>query len=137
VSYDNHALFAEVCARLAANPLVSIQTVALELTVGRRTIEKTIKALTGRSSRSLRCEIVLERVLALTGSGAPLLSIKEIAYAVGYQSPRSFARAIRRTCGCTPKELRRRVLARDVGLTAPPAPAELDFVAFGVHTSDR
>ncbi len=134
MSYDPRSLFQQVHARLAARPLVPIHDIARELNVGRRTIEKTIRWFTGASSRGLRAELVLERVRELTRPEAPLLSIKEMSYAVGYQSSRSFARAIRRTCGCTPCELRQRateqagVLSAAAVSTTSPADSVLDGV---------
>jgi AraC-like DNA-binding protein len=40
--------------------------------------------------------------------GDPGLSVKEIAYALGYSGPNNFVRAFRRVAGCTPGEWRRR-----------------------------
>jgi len=59
----------------------------------------------GKSFSALREELLVEMVSQLFAS-EPGLAIKEVSFTVGFCSPRSFARAVRRACGLSPKELR-------------------------------
>ncbi len=44
----------------------------------------------------------------------PVSPIKELSFELGYKSSRTFARAVRRACGHSPAELRKRVIS-DLG----------------------
>lgn len=76
-----------------------------ELRLSRRTIQKTVVVACGKNFRDLREEVLIARVKNLFVS-EPTLAIKAISFSLGYESPRSFARAIRRACGFSPEELR-------------------------------
>jgi len=52
----------------------------------------------------------------------PPLSIKEIAFATGYKSPRSFSRAVRRACGLSPREFRALLLKEQLAATTAGSP---------------
>jgi AraC-like DNA-binding protein len=105
LSYDPRLLFHRIAACLQQNPSVSLGILSKELKLSRRTIQKTIVAASGKSFRDLREEMLVARVKDVFIS-EPTLAIKAISFSLGYESPRSFARAIRRACGFSPEELR-------------------------------
>jgi transcriptional regulator GlxA family with amidase domain len=63
---------------------------------------------TGKKFSDLREEILIAKVRELFVL-QPELAIKEVSFAVGHRSARSFARAVRRACGFSPEEFRSRV----------------------------
>ncbi len=85
-----------------------------------RQIQKVVYRLVGRRFGDLKQEILLEEFRNLVTS-RPVVSIKEIAFAMGYKFPRSLARAIRHASGLSPEELRSQIAA-DIILrdAAPP-----------------
>lgn len=105
MSYDPRLLFRSIARCLQQNPSISLGMLSQELQLSRRTIQKTIAEESGKSFRDLREEFLMNRVKSLFLS-EPTLAIKAISFAIGYESPRSFARAIRRACGFSPEELR-------------------------------
>jgi AraC-like DNA-binding protein len=108
VSYDHRLLVEEISLALYRNPCCSLESLSRDLQVSRRTIQKVVVATVGKSLRQLREEIVIARLRSLL-MAKPTSAIKELSFAVGYRSPRSFARAIRRTCGTSPEQLRSRI----------------------------
>jgi AraC-like DNA-binding protein len=95
-----------------------------ELQVSRRTIQEVIRRGARKNYRALRRETLVAKSLELF-SGKPSLPIKEVSFAVGFASPRSFARAIRKATGMSPEDLRSRVLANEPSLSLKAvAPAE-------------
>jgi len=107
LSYDPRLLFHRIALCLKQNPAISLETISKELQLSRRTIQKAIAVGSGKNFRSLRDEFLLARVKSLFLS-EPTSEIKVISFTIGYESPRSFARAIRRACGFSPEELRSR-----------------------------
>lgn len=105
MAYNMPALFNTITEHLDAKPRVSLCDLARELGVGRRTIEKSVKMMTGKYFCELRRGLLLTKVRDLLARDSTR-SIKEISFAIGYKSPRSFARSIKNTCGCCPSELR-------------------------------
>src|SRR6267154_1288561 len=101
MSYDQHLLFKAISLSLRRSPCISLLELSKELRVSRRTIQKVVDSTTGRSFRELREGILIARVRTLCLSG-PSLAIKELSFSLGYQSARSFARAVRRACGVSP-----------------------------------
>lgn len=81
-----------------------------ELHISRRTIENAVAAVTGKKFSELREEILLAKVQSELHA-RPGSAIKELSREAGYQSPRSFARAVRRAYGVSPKQLRARIAA--------------------------
>ena len=107
MSYDPRLLFHSIALCLKQNPAISLGTLSKELQLSRRTIQKAIAVGSGKNFRSLREEFLLARVKSLFLS-EPTSEIKAISFTIGYESPRSFARAIRRASGFSPEELRSR-----------------------------
>ena len=110
--YEAKFLFDAVSLRLTRTPSRLLGEFSRELRVSRRTIERAVIVASGKTFRKLREEILVERVRS-TFTTDPTRGIKELASRLGYKSPRSFARAIRRACGSSPEELRSRII-RDV-----------------------
>ena len=109
MSYDCRLLCERVSLSLHRNPSFSLGKLSRELHASQRTIEKAIIAATGKTFRHLREEIMVERVRSAFTSD-PTRPIKGLASDLGYKSPRSFARAIKRACGSSPEELRSRII---------------------------
>ena len=108
MSYDRDLLLETILNCLRDSPHLSLSELSIELRVSKRTIEKTIRTSRKMTYKNLQMEIILtavRRALELH----PTTSIKELSYAVGFKSPRSFARAVRRVCGLCPTDLRAEV----------------------------
>lgn len=108
-SYTQRQLFSRITLSLQSKPHCSLAELSRELRVGRRTIQNAVSAVTGKRFRDLRDEVLLEKVKGLLAS-APSAAIKEVSFEVGYRSPCAFARAVRRACGISPRQLRSRIL---------------------------
>ena len=111
MAYDLEGVFIRVKNALIEAPRTSLCEVSYRLGVERHTIEKAVRAHTGRAFRNLRNDIALDAAVAQLCS-QPNRSIKEISYDCGYESPRAFSRFIRSSCGFAPNELRKRAHAR-------------------------
>lgn len=105
MSYDNVLLSQRILRSLERNPSYSLKLLSHELHVSRRTIEYVAFATKGKRFKELRAEALLAKVRGIIQE-TPIISIKELTFEVGYKSPRSFARAVRRLFGLTPKQLR-------------------------------
>jgi AraC-like DNA-binding protein len=105
MSYDHRILFQTVLQCLHRSPCSSLGDLSRELGISQRTLQMSINTATGKPFRDLREEILISRVRGFFIS-RPTLTIKELSFAVGYKSARSFARAIKRACGISPEELR-------------------------------
>jgi AraC-like DNA-binding protein len=105
LSYDRRILLHNISRCLQQNPSISLAALCRELQLSRRTIQKAVVVASGKTFRDLREEALIARVKNLFIS-EPSLAIKAISFSLGYESPRSFARAIRRACGFSPQELR-------------------------------
>jgi AraC-like DNA-binding protein len=108
VSYDHRLLLEEISLSLHRDPCCSLESLSRELQVSRRTIQKVLINATGKGLRQCREEIVIARLRSLL-IARPTSAIKELSFAIGYKSPSSFARAIRRVCGASPEQLRFRI----------------------------
>jgi AraC-like DNA-binding protein len=108
MSYDHALLVQRVSDRLRTNPIVPLKDLSHELHVSPRTIQNAVRDVTRKSLREFRHELLKKDVCRLLSS--EVCSIKEVSSALGYHSPRSFARAIRRVSGNTPTELRGRAV---------------------------
>jgi transcriptional regulator GlxA family with amidase domain len=108
MSYDSRLLFEAISISLHESPSKTLLDISKNLRVSRRTIEKAISSSTGGTFRQFREEILLRSVRSLCVS-QPTLAIKELCFAVGFKSARSFARAIKRVSGSSPEEFRFRV----------------------------
>ena len=107
VSYDHRLLCGQVSRSLLENPSSSLCELSRMLSVSCRTIQNAVGAVTGKHLRGLRDELLCGKVESVLVS-IPNISIRQLSLKVGYKSSRSFARAIRRVCGISPRQLRAR-----------------------------
>ena len=108
MSYDHELLYLRVSLSVQRKPNSSLRELSRELHVSRRTIQSVVISLTGKTFRAIQEEVLLARVQTIL-LATPGVTIKELARDVGYRSPRSFARAVRRACGVSPEQLRARI----------------------------
>ena len=109
MSYDYSSLFFAILLHLQRTPYGLLGNLSRALGVSQRTIERTVFISSGKTFRDLRKEVLIERVTAIFASH-PAQPIKELSFDLGYNSPRSFARAVKLACGSSPQELRSRVI---------------------------
>lgn len=107
--YEAKFLLDTILLRLTRTPSRLLGEFSRELSVSQRTIEKAIIVASGKTFRELREGILVDRVRS-TFASDPTQRVKELASDLGYKSPRSFARAIKRACGSSPEELRSRII---------------------------
>jgi AraC-like DNA-binding protein len=107
--HERQLVLNAVLHQLSRAPSCPLGEVSRELCVSRRTIEKAISITTGKTFRDLREQMLVERVKSLLESH-PTRTIKEVSFDLGYKSPRSFARAIKRACGSSPAQLRSHII---------------------------
>ena len=105
MSYDPKLLFEQLSMCLNENPRRTLEELARSLHVSKRTIKKTVRLLTGGNFRHYREEVLMERVKGFFAM-QPGAAIKVLSIDLGFKSPSSFARAVRRASGACPGELR-------------------------------
>ncbi len=110
MSHKHQLLLNAVFHQLSRAPSCQLGDLSRELCVSRRTIEIAVSITTGKTFRDVREEMLVERVKSLLES-RPTRAIKEVSFDLGYKSPRSFSRAIKRACGCSPAQLRSRIIS--------------------------
>ena len=109
MSYEYKFLLDAILLHLQRTPYGLLGNLSRALGVSQRTIERTVFISSGKTFRDLRKEVLIERVTAIFASH-PAQPIKELSFDLGYNSPRSFARAVKLACGSSPQELRSRVI---------------------------
>lgn len=92
---------------LDAEPRVTLAQLSRRLGVCRQTLEKAVRAATGKSFRQWRAESLAVKACGLLAADGTH-SIKEISYTLGYRSPQAFARFVRNACGFSPSQVRDR-----------------------------
>jgi AraC-like DNA-binding protein len=105
MSYDPRLLFEKISACLTENPRKTLEELSQDLHVSKRTIKKTVRLSTGGNFRHFREEVLMERVKGFFVM-RPEAAIKVLSIDLGFKSPSSFARAVRRASGACPGELR-------------------------------
>jgi len=105
MSYDPRLLFESIAARLKENPRKTLEELSQDLQVSKRTIKKTVRLSTGGNFRHYREEVLMDRVKGFFAK-QPSAPIKVLSIDLGFKSPSSFARAVRRASGACPGELR-------------------------------
>jgi AraC-like DNA-binding protein len=115
MSYDPALLFQRISSNLYGNPSLSLAELSQELRVSRRTIQNTVIVTSGKKFRELRDELLLAKFQCALVT-EPSFTIKELSSEIGYGSPRSFARAIRRASGVSPEQLRARLAGELIGV---------------------
>ena len=106
MAYALASLFGQVFSLLVQNPHTTLSSISRALDVERHTIERAVRLSTGRPFRQLRREILFSATSKHL-QGEPGESIKEISFALGFRSPRAFARFVRHSSGLSPSEFRR------------------------------
>ena len=105
MSYDPRLLFEQLSACLKENPRKTLEQLAQSLRVSKRTIKKTVRLATGGNFRQYREGVLMDRVKGFFAV-QPGVAIKVLSIDLGFKSPSSFARAVRRASGSCPGELR-------------------------------
>jgi len=105
MSYDPRMLFEQISLSLNENPRKTLEELARSLQVSKRVIKKTVRSSTGGNFRRYREEVLMERVKDFFAM-QPGTAIKVLSIDLGFKSPSSFARAVRRASGACPGELR-------------------------------
>jgi AraC family transcriptional regulator len=111
MSYDPELLFEKISAHLRKTPCRTLCSLSRSLHISRQTLEKAVYASTRGTFGHLRDQILLALVRDYFVS-APNMAIKEVAFALGFASASSFARTIKRLCGCSPEGFRSRITHR-------------------------
>src|SRR5437016_14088152 len=105
MSYDPKLLFEQISDSLNENPRKTLEELSQNLRVSKRTIRKTVRLATGGNFRRYRENVLMERVKGFFAV-QPGVAIKVLSIDLGFKSPSSFARAVRRASGSCPGELR-------------------------------
>ncbi len=97
----------KVAQQSLADPGLAVSSLCREAGMSARTMERIFRREVGVSFEAWRRQARLMRGIELLAGGS---TVKEAAYAVGYQNPSAFVQMFRKTLGSTPKEWTRRVL---------------------------
>jgi methylphosphotriester-DNA--protein-cysteine methyltransferase len=108
VAYDPDGLFSAVCRLEGLAPSRSLSSIAAELGVHRQTAAAAVFLVTSVTYREWRASRTLARACALLRA-SPELSIKEMAYMLGFGSTSSLDRFLARITHHSPTTLRRRL----------------------------
>lgn len=90
-----------------ADPSLAVARLCRSAGLSARTMERIFRREVGVSFEAWRRQARLMRGIELLAGGS---TVKEAAFAVGYQNPSAFVQMFRKTLGSTPKEWTRRVL---------------------------
>jgi AraC-like DNA-binding protein len=103
--YDLHRVFLQVIRHVETRPTISLAQLSSNLGIERHTIAKAIKNATGLSFREFRNNVLLKRACGLLKDESNR-TIKEVAFAIGYQSQGSLSRFIRIATGHSAKTVK-------------------------------
>jgi AraC-like DNA-binding protein len=115
MAYDARLVVQVAAAALVAAPARRLGAVAAACGVSRHTLVRACLKCGAGSARDLRDAVLHRRMHALM-TAAPPKTIKEISDALGFSTPQSFARWLKRADGVVPQSLRGELCRR---LTAP------------------
>jgi AraC-like DNA-binding protein len=104
--YNPKLLAEQIDARLSESPRITLSQLARDLGVSRRTLEDVFRQAKGMSYRSYQQSMLLRAALNLLAK-SDRLTIKQIAFLLGYSSLAAFSRFIRSKTGKNPSDLRR------------------------------
>ncbi len=107
MAYDRRKLFAELDRRLTADPCLRLKQLAHDLGIERHTVEDIVQETKAMTFRRYQRGKLLQKTRVVIRK-KPNSSGKEIAAELGYRSPKSFYRFIKRATGWTMTEIRRR-----------------------------
>jgi two-component system response regulator YesN len=109
MAYNLAEIAKRVRRLIDSKPRITLQEVAQSVGVERHTVEKAIRLEFARSFRAVQQRSTLRKARALLLQ-SPMLSVKEVAFALGYRSPQAFSRFCRALLGCSPVKLRAKIL---------------------------
>ena len=119
--YDSRLLFAQICIRLDHTPACSLAGLSREFQVCARTISKYRYTHDRRRKfSSFKDDILIARLTRLF-LARPFSPVKELSFDLGYKCSRTFARAVRRACGVSAAELRKRIVSEAAAQKTPSA----------------
>lgn len=102
---DPLLMFERISASLFESPNETLRDLAQALRISEGTIKRTVRSFAGKNFRLFRKEILV-RLVVDTPAKQPEIAIKELSFGLGFQSPSSFTRAVRRASGFSPEQLR-------------------------------
>lgn len=105
MTYDHNLLLSDFVQRLRQAPSKSLGCLSREMGVSRRTLENLLIHGSRKRFKEIQGEILLA-VVRRSVLRNRSLTMKELSFSLGYNSPRTFTRQIRRACGMSPVELR-------------------------------
>ena len=105
MAYDARLVVQAAAAALGAAPARPVGAVAAACGVSRRTLMRACLQCGAGSARDLRAA-AMHRVMEGLMTAVPPKSIKEISDAMGFATPQSFARWLKRADGVAPTALR-------------------------------
>lgn len=111
MSYNSDLILDDLLQKVRQAPSKSLDSISREMGVSRRTLENVLSLSSRKRFKKIQGEILLA-IVRSSVLAHPSLTIKELAFSLGYTSPRTFARVIRRVCGMSPVELRASVAER-------------------------
>jgi len=111
LTYDARLLVHTATARLRAAPARSLTIVAGECGVSRHTLLRAFQRCGFASVAEVRDRMLHERMARLM-TIVPPKSIKEISDGLGFATPQSFARWVKREDGVVPRALREALCRR-------------------------
>jgi len=118
MAYDARFVVQSAAAALGAAPARRLGAVAAACGVSRRTLVRACLKVGAGSARDLRDAVLHRRMHALM-TAAPPKTIKEISNALGFSTPQSFARWLKRADGVAPTALRAALYRRQQAPAAP------------------
>jgi AraC-like DNA-binding protein len=116
MSYNSNLILDNLLQKVRQAPSRSLDSISREMRVSRRTLENVLFLSSRKRFKKIQGEILLA-IVQNTVLAHPSLTIKELAFSLGYASPRTFARAIKRVCGMSPVELRTSIAQRTCSTT--------------------
>jgi AraC-like DNA-binding protein len=105
MSYDHDIIFGQINRRLTQEPRTTLGSLARQLRIDRHTLQMVVLDRTSMRFRDFQKLATLHRALVLLWQPDPL-SVKEVAYLLGYRSPDAFSRFFREMSGIRPTETR-------------------------------
>lgn len=95
MAYERRLIAESVHTRLCKEPRLTLAKVASDLRVSRHTITRSLMEYLGVSFRTLQGQCLKTRAEDIRSRN--VMSSKEMAYELGYNSPGAFARRLRRS----------------------------------------
>ncbi len=106
MAYNTRTLFEEVDKQLTANPAVHLYELARSLKCSHPTIEKAVVAHTSLPFRDYQQQKLLEKGIFLLRQG---YKTREIGSLLGYRWPENFLRFVKKSIGCSLRNLNQHV----------------------------